>query len=209
MVTVCTFCGSAEGNDPVYVDVARTLGRIFVDQGWTLVYGGGNSGIMGALASAVAQSGGSVHGIIPEALLKYERGGRNGQSKTNSEEESEFGKVTVVNDMHSRKHLMGKLSDAFIVLPGGFGTAEEMLEVITWSQLGIHSKPIIVVNTNGFFTPMFEWFDRCVKDGFVQAGNRSIVIDVASPEDVPAALKDYHLPQARYDLDWSVQSPLK
>jgi uncharacterized protein (TIGR00730 family) len=195
---VCVFCGSGSGNNPVYTEHAQQLGKLFIERNWGLVYGGGTRGIMGALAKSIASSGGSVEGIIPRALIKREQ---------DNPEESVYGNTTVVGDMHTRKRMMGQRADAFVALAGGYGTAEELFEVITWNQLGIHSRPIVLLNTNGFYNGLIAWIDQAVKEGFISQGNRNIVIAVDSPEKCIDAIVSYEVPEGRFDLDWSDETP--
>lgn len=168
---------------------AKELGHALGTNSLSLVYGGGRNGIMGAVASSSHESGSKIYGVIPTALV--------GKSGTG------FGETVVVSNMHERKNKMGELSDAFICLPGGYGTMEEVLEVITWSQLGIHSKPIILLNVLGFFDHLIAFVDRAVQDGFIKAANRNIFV-VA--KDVPAVLESLrtYRPSAEvFKLNWT------
>jgi uncharacterized protein (TIGR00730 family) len=160
---VCVFCGSSKGNQPAYLAAAQEIGRELAHRGIGLVYGGGNIGLMGALADAALAAGGHVIGVIPEALLAKEVGHRG------------LPDLRIVKTMHERKALMAELSDGFIALPGGFGTFEEFFEVLTWSQLGLHSKPCGVLNISGFFDPLLELINHSVSEGFVRATHRELV----------------------------------
>ena len=161
---VCVFCGSSRGNKPAYLEAAEDVGRELARRGLGLVYGGGNVGLMGALADATLAAGGHVTGVIPEALMAKEVGHRG------------LPDLHVVKTMHERKALMTELSDGFIALPGGFGTFEEFFEVLTWSQLGLHAKPCGVLNIAGFFDPLLELLNHSVREGFVRPAHRELVL---------------------------------
>ncbi|WP_430911114.1 TIGR00730 family Rossman fold protein [Methylobacterium sp. sgz302541] len=156
--TVCVYCGSGFGKDPAFTRAARDLGAALAEAGIGLVYGGGNVGLMGTVAQAVIDGGGHVTGIIPDFLKSRER-------MLDSIQET-----IVVGDMHTRKRLMFERSDAFIALPGGIGTLEELVEQMTWAQLGRHAKPILLVSTNGFWTPLLTLIDHMLGHGFIRAG---------------------------------------
>jgi uncharacterized protein (TIGR00730 family) len=145
MRRICVYCGSSTGFDPVYQNAAVQLGTLLARQNIALVYGGGSVGLMGALADAALAAGGEVIGIIPHHLIAMEVGHRKLTS------------LVAVDSMHARKHQMADLADAFIALPGGIGTAEELLEVFTWLQLGIHAKPVAVLNVNGYFDGLLQF----------------------------------------------------
>lgn len=166
---VCVFCGSNRGTDPVYAGAARDLGRLFAREGVTLVYGGGSVGLMGELADSVLESGGEVIGVIPHALWAREVGHR------------ALTDLRIVDTMHERKAMMADLADAFIALPGGLGTLEEIFEIWTWAQLGLHQKPVGFLDVNGFFTPLMTFLDRAVRDEFVRAQHRAIAIVERDP----------------------------
>ena len=164
MERLCIFCGSSAGADPVYRTTAEELGRILAAKKITIVYGGGNVGLMGALADSALATGGEVIGVIPEHLLAREVGHKG------------LTKLHVVKSMHERKALMADLSDAFLGLPGGFGTFEEFCEVLTWSQLGLHQKPCALLNVKGYYTPLLQMFDHAVAERFLKPENRRIVL---------------------------------
>lgn len=166
-------CGSREGRESHYVRVAHALGIEIAQLGVGLVYGAGGRGIMGAVSRAAHLAGASVTGVIPQALHEREKG------------DDACGEIFIVRSMHERKALMYKLSDAFIVLPGGLGTLDELVEVATWNQLGYHSKPIALVNVRGFFEPLIAMLDRMVESGFLGEEERAVVRAVA---DTQAAL---------------------
>jgi uncharacterized protein (TIGR00730 family) len=154
----CVYCGSGPGRDPVYAEAARTLGRSLAENGVGLVYGGGSLGLMGTVASAVLDHGGYVTGIIPAFLSEREQMLRR------------VNKLVVTDDMHARKRLMFEQSDAFIALPGGIGTLEELVEQLTWAQLGRHEKPIVVANIAGFWSPFLSLLKHMKDERFIRAG---------------------------------------
>ncbi len=162
MKRVCVFCGSKTGTNPIYAEAATQLGRILVSRRLELVFGGGHVGLMGVVADSVLATGGRVLGVIPQALKDKEL------AHTGSTE------LYVVESMHQRKALMNDLSDAFIAMPGGFGTGDELFEIITWRQLDIHAKPIGILNIQGYFDPMLHWVERMIHDGFVKPEYRDL-----------------------------------
>jgi uncharacterized protein (TIGR00730 family) len=175
--TICVYCGSGPGRDPIYVDAARTLGASMAQAGVRLVYGGGGLGLMGEVARSVITQGGEVTGIIPTFLAEKERMLRDVQE------------LIVVEDMHQRKRLMFERSDAFVALPGGIGTLEELVEQLTWAQLGRHKKPIILANIGGFWQPLLSLLEHMRQEAFIRAGLEVTFITVDRADDiVPAAL---------------------
>lgn len=154
--SLCVYCGASLGNSPNYFRLAQDLGRHMAEKGVRLVYGGGRIGLMGALADSVMAAGGRAIGIIPEHLQSAEVG-HNGLSE-----------LKVVGSMHARKKLMFDLSDAFAVLPGGFGTLDETFEIVTWRQLGLHDKPIVLVDQDNYWGPFLELIDHIVSEGFAR-----------------------------------------
>ena len=171
---VCVFCGSNAGARPAYAEAARTMAAALVERGMGLVYGGGNVGLMGAVADAVLAAGGEVIGVIPEALLTREVG------------HLDVTELRVVGSMHERKALMADLADGFVALPGGLGTFEELCEILTWSQLGLHRKPCGVLDVGGFWQPFLALLDHAVEEGFVLAAHRRLLL----ADDDPARLLD-------------------
>jgi uncharacterized protein (TIGR00730 family) len=169
---ICVFCGSSSGSDPRYREAAADLGRLLASEGIGVVFGGGSIGLMGVLAGAALAADGNVVGVIPHALAARELAHK------------QVADMRVVPSMHARKALMAELSDAFIALPGGLGTFEELLEIATWGQLGIHRKPVGILNVGGYYDPLIALFDHAVSEGFVSEANRRLVV-VA---DVPVAL---------------------
>ncbi len=160
---VGVFCGSSLGANPAYVAEAKALGEQVAAAGWGLVYGGTSIGLMGATADAVLAGGGEVIGVLPEALRDREIAHRG------------LSKLHLVGSMHERKALMASLADAFIALPGGYGTFDEFFEVVTWAQLRIHDKPCVLINTAGYYDPLLRFLDHCVQEEFVRPANRQLV----------------------------------
>lgn len=173
---VCVFCGSSVPADHRYRDAARALGTLVARRGVTLVYGGGSVGLMGQLADAALGHGGRVIGVIPTGLFAKE------VNHTGLTE------LRQVGSMHERKKLMYDLSDAFVVLPGGLGTLEELAEVATWSQLGLHSKPIVLFDVDGFWEPLASQLDRMAGTGFVTPDSRALIRWTSSAEEALAVL---------------------
>src|SRR6202142_2067329 len=164
MKRICVFCGSSQGSRPEYRAAAEEMGAELVRRNIGLVYGGGNVGLMGIIADAVLKAGGEAQGVIPEHLLALEVG-HNGLTR-----------LHVVRSMHERKALMADLSDAFIAMPGGFGTLEEFCEVVTWSQLGLHAKPCGILNVLGYYSRLLGMFDHAVEERFLKPENRALVL---------------------------------
>lgn len=179
MKSICVFCGASPGNDPVHRQAATALGTDIARRGMRLVYGGGVIGLMGTIADAALAAGGEVIGIIPHALKKKEVG------------HAGITRLEIVDSMHQRKARLAELSDAFIAMPGGFGTFEEFCEIVTWAQLGMHAKPCCLLNTNGFYDPLLALFDGAVRAGFIKESNRGLVLSATTPDGVLAALADY------------------
>lgn len=169
MKTVCVFCGSGEGASVSYAESARLLGDTLARRGLRVVFGGGQVGLMGVLADAVLEAGGEAVGVMPKALLEKEIGH---QSLT---------ELHVVSTMHERKALMADLSDGFIALPGGYGTFEELLEVLTWAQLSLHEKPCGLLNVEGFYDPLLSLFDHAVEEQFVREDHRALALTEKDP----------------------------
>jgi uncharacterized protein (TIGR00730 family) len=163
---LCVFCGSQTGVRPEYADAARTLGQALARRGIELVYGGGHVGLMGVVADAVLDAGGKVIGVIPQALVERELAHRG------------LTELHVTGSMHERKALMADRADAFVALPGGFGTADEWFEILTWAQLKLHDKPVGLLDVAGFYDPLLAWIDRAVEEGFVKREHRDkLVVD--------------------------------
>jgi len=179
MRRLCIFCGSQTGRRPEYARAARAMGQTLATAGIGLVYGGGRVGLMGEVAEATLAAGGEVTGVIPEALAAREVAF------------TELEDLRVVGSMHERKALMAELSDAFIALPGGLGTLEELFEVWTWGQLGIHGKPFGLLNVDGFFDPLIACLDHLVAEGFVRPRHRAMMRVEPDPEALLAALRAF------------------
>jgi uncharacterized protein (TIGR00730 family) len=174
---VCVFCGSNAGNDPAYAAAAESMGRLLARAGVALVYGGGNVGLMGRIADAVLAENGEVIGVIPRHLEEKEVAHRG------------VTELRVVDSMHVRKATMADLSDAFVAMPGGLGTLDELFEVATWRQLDLHQKPIGVLNTHGFFDRLTAYLDHAVGEGFIALRHRDALIVRPTPEALLAALQ--------------------
>ncbi|GAA5906456.1 Log1p [Sporobolomyces salmoneus] len=173
----CTvFCGSSPGSDPIYLETAASVGRAIAKSGKTLIYGGGTKGLMGQVARSALEAGGKVHGIIPSAFLSHEAPDRASTLHPNEIE-------TVCGSMHERKKMFADRSNAFIGLPGGYGTLEEVMEMTTWSQLGIHKKPVVLLNVNDFYSPLRQFIEGAISSGFISPSNRNFLIFVDPPSD--------------------------
>lgn len=168
---VCVYCGSSLGEQPVFKEFARSLGKQLAEQQIDLIYGGGNVGLMKIVADATLSYGGQVHGVIPELLYRRERAHTN------------LTALHVTDSMHERKAMMAEMADAFIALPGGFGTFEELLESITWVQLKLHNKPVIVCNVNGYYDNLLEMIGHAVQEGFIHNGNQRILQTAGSVDE--------------------------
>jgi uncharacterized protein (TIGR00730 family) len=168
--SICVFCGSSIGRRPTFRAAAERVGRTIAERGLRLVYGGGNVGLMGVVADAALRAGGEVIGVIPEALLAWEVG-HHGVSE-----------LRVVGSMHERKALMADLSDSFVALPGAFGTLDELCEILTWAQLGIHQKPCGLLDVDGYWSPLKAFFDHAVAEGFLHPDHRALILEDNDPE---------------------------
>jgi uncharacterized protein (TIGR00730 family) len=179
---ICVFCGSKAGLDDRYRQAAGQLGTLLVRDGFGLVFGGGSVGLMGVLADAALEAGGEVIGVLPTMLATKEL------------RHPGVADMRLVADMHERKALMADLSYAFIALPGGYGTFEELFEVITWAQLGIHRKPIGLLNVAGYFDPLIGMIDHAIREGFVKESHRGLIVVEEHPETLLATLQTHELP---------------
>jgi len=184
MKRVCVFCGSSPGALPIYQQAASTVGRLLVEKGYGVVYGGGNVGLMGALAEGVLSAGGEITGIIPRSLFEKEIG------------YSDLKDLRIVGSMHERKALMGDLSDAFMALPGGFGTFEEFFEVVTWSQLGVHRKACGLLNINGFYDSLLAMCDHATAQGFIRQVDRELIVDDQDPKVLIQRIASFTVPES-------------
>jgi uncharacterized protein (TIGR00730 family) len=172
--SLCVFCGSSKGGRPAYAEAARRVGREVAARGWTLVYGAGNIGLMGELADAALSAGGRVVGVIPESLVGWE------VAHTGLTE------LHVVRTMHERKAMMADLSDAFLALPGGYGTLDEFCEILTWAQLGLHRKPCGLLNVLGYYDALLALLDTGVRERFLRPEHRALILN--ERDDVSALL---------------------
>ncbi len=189
MKSICVYCGSNAGSKPAYAERARTLGARIATEGLQLVYGGGNVGLMGIVADAVLEHGGEVVGVIPEQLVQWEVA------------HTGVTRLEVVANMHERKARMFDLADAFVALPGGFGTLDEMFEMLTWRQLGLGRKPCAFLDVDGFYSPLIGMIDRMVEERFLHQDQRH---DLWHGEDIDALfawMRDYTPAQADKWLD--------
>lgn len=167
--SVCVFCGSSSGEHPAHRTVAETLGREIAQRKLALVYGGGDVGLMGIIADAALAAGGDVIGFIPQALMKKEIAHKG------------LTELHVLGSMHERKAAMEARSDGFIALPGGFGTLDEFCEILTWAQLGIHRKPVGLLDVNGFFGKLLAFFDDATAEGFIRPAHRELILEDTNP----------------------------
>ena len=179
---ICVFCGSSSGARSGYAEAAKSLARYLAANRIPIVYGGGNAGLMGTLADAALEAGGEVIGVIPRALVEKERA------------YPRLSDLRIVGSMHERKALMAEAADAFIALPGGFGTLEEFCEVLTWTQLGLHRKPCGILNSEGYFDALLALFDHAVREQFLKAEHRQMVLSDTCPEALVTRLLHYQAP---------------
>ncbi|CAN6336949.1 unnamed protein product [Urochloa humidicola] len=177
--TICVFCGSSAGHRKVFADAALELGHELVRRGINLVYGGGSIGLMGVIARTVHDGGCHVLGVIPKALMPIEISGES------------IGEVKVVDDMHQRKAEMARQSEAFIALPGGYGTMEELLEMITWCQLGIHDKPVGLLNVDGYYDPLIALFEKGATEGFINSDCKQIFVSAPTASELLTKMEQY------------------
>jgi len=185
MDRICVYCGSSAGRDPAYVEAARSLGRTLAGRGIDLVYGGGHVGLMGAVADATLDAGGEVFGVMPRALVDREIAHEG------------LTELVVVDSMHERKARMADLAGGFVALPGGFGTLEELMEVLTWAQLGFHRDPCGLLDVGDYYASLVEFFDHQVEEGFVSADHRRIVVVADDAGDLLDRFADYEPPAVK------------
>src|SRR5271170_3769529 len=164
MKSICVFCASSSGARPIYREAAASLGREIGRRKWRLVYGGGAVGLMGVVADAALEAGAEVIGVLPQSLVHKEKG------------HAGIRELLIVTSLHERKALMAARADAFVALPGGFGTYDEFCETVAWSQMGLHNKPCGILNIDGFYDPLLAQFDRALADGFIRPGSRGRVL---------------------------------
>ncbi len=177
MKSICVYCGANAGADPLYAERARALAAALVEANLALVYGGGNVGLMGIIADEVLRLGGEVTGVIPTQLVEREVG------------HTGLTRQFIVKDMHERKAMMAQLSDGFIAMPGGLGTLEELFEMLTWSQLGIHAKPIALYNVNNFYDQLIGFIGHARDQGFIAPRNAELMMSAAEPQALVKLLK--------------------
>lgn len=185
MDALCVYCGSSPGERPEYAAAAEELGRELADRDVTLVYGGGRVGLMGAVADAALDAGGDVHGVIPESLEAKEIA------------HSGLTRLDVVDSMHERKARMADLADGFVALPGGFGTLEEIVEVLTWAQLGFHQDPCGFLDVAGYYDDLVAFFDHQRAEGFVEGTHREMVVVADSVDELFDAYETYDAPPVK------------
>lgn len=174
--SISVFCGSRSGDNPIFSGAASQLGTLIANKKIKLIYGAGNIGLMGVIADACLAASGHVIGVIPTKLVDKEVAHKG------------LTEIFIVDSMHERKALMASKSDAFIALPGGFGTCDELFEILTWAQLGIHHNPIGILNTEGFFDPLLVWIDQMIGQGFVKPKFRELLLVASEPEDLLALI---------------------
>jgi uncharacterized protein (TIGR00730 family) len=174
--SIAVFCASADGASPIYREIAEHLGRVLAERSIGLIYGGAKVGLMCAVAEAALAAGGKVVGVIPEVLVDLEVSHQG------------ITELHVVDTMHTRKALMGEKADAFLILPGGFGTFEEMFEVLAWQTLKLHSKPVLLLNINNFYDPLLTFLDHCVAEGMLKQKSREILLVAPTVEDALSQL---------------------
>ncbi|PIN06620.1 hypothetical protein CDL12_20826 [Handroanthus impetiginosus] len=195
---ICVFCGSSPGKNPSYQLAAIQLARQMVERNIDLVYGGGSIGLMGLVSQAVYDGGRHVLGVIPRTLMPREITG------------DPVGEVRAVSGMHHRKAEMARQADAFIALPGGYGTLEELLEAITWAQLGIHHKPVGLLNVDGYYNSLLSFIDKAVDEGFITPSARHIIVSAQTAHELMSKLEDY-VPvhdEAASKLSWEMEQTL-
>lgn len=186
MQRICVFCGANTGTAPVFRGAAVALAEAIVRRGLGVVYGGGAVGLMGELADAARAAGGEVIGVIPRHLVDREIGHRG------------LDDLRVVGSMHERKALMSELADGFAALPGGWGTLEELVEVVTWAQLGLHGKPVGILNVTGYFDPLLAFRERAIAAGFVRADHRDLLLVAEDPDELLDRFEAHVPPPPRY-----------
>ncbi len=196
MKRVCVYCGSGVGGRPEYADAARMLGKALADRRLDLIFGGGRIGMMGVIARTVLEHGGRVTGVIPKALHEMDLA------------LTEVADMRIVADMHERKALMAELADAFIALPGGFGTTEELFEVLTWAQLGLHGKPVGLLNVARYFDDLIRFVDHATIQGFIDPAHRELLLVARTPDELLARLTDHKAPQVD-KAQWALRMGLK
>ena len=176
---ICVFCASSPSISKVYIDAAYELGKLIAGIGCSCICGAGRTGLMLAVTEGVFSRGGSVVGVIPQFMVDRKW------------HHSDLSEIIITDDMHERKQIMSERADAVIALPGGCGTFEELMEAITWKQLDIYHNPIVILNINGFYNPLFEMFDKAVNEGFMKPSNKDLWMVASSPEEAISLLLNY------------------
>jgi uncharacterized protein (TIGR00730 family) len=189
MKRLCVFCGSSPGARPEYIAAADSFGRLIAEQGLGLVYGGGSVGLMGALADGALSAGGEVIGVIPQTLWDRELGHKG------------LSQLQIVESMHERKAVMADCADGFVALPGGIGTFEELFEVWTWAQLGMHRKPCGLLDVAGYYTRLLEFIEHCVAERFIRDEHRAMLLVDRDPVKLLRRLSDYTPPAVEKWID--------
>jgi uncharacterized protein (TIGR00730 family) len=179
MKSICIFAGSSLGNSPIYREKVRELGKLIADNGFSIVYGGSVNGLMGEIANVVLANGGDVIGVMPRGLIKGEN------------VHAELTQLVEVDTMHERKSKMSELADGYIALPGGLGTLEELFEILCWAQIGIHQKPIGILNINGYYDPLLNLVNHCIESGFSNDSPNQIINSSADPMELLSMLSNY------------------
>ena len=183
MKTICVFCGSSSGNNSKYVAAAKQLGQLIAQNSMTMVYGGGNVGLMGEIANSVLANRGTAIGVIPQFLVEKEL------------VHEKLSEVIIVESMHERKAMMAELADSFVALPGGFGTLEETVEALTWVQLGLHRKPIGLLNVEKYFHFLYEFFKHMVNEKFLHTEYKDMILIKENANEMIESLIDFELPE--------------
>ena len=191
MQSICVFCGSSAGNNPVYIEAAQALGKLMVQEKIQLVYGGGSIGLMGTIADQVMESGGEVLGVIPKFLDDLEVGHKS------------ISELILVDSMHQRKTKTEELSEGVIAMPGGFGTMEELTEMLTWAQLKLVKKPIGLLNTNGYYDAFLRFVDHMVDEGFLKESNRRLLLADGTPEGLLQKMRDFDPNEGTRQMKWA------
>jgi uncharacterized protein (TIGR00730 family) len=181
---ICVYCGASQGARPEYIEAAQALGAELARRSIGLIYGGGSVGMMGTIARSVHEGGGSVYGVIPQPLTPKELSG------------APIGELEIVDTMHTRKARMAELADGFIAMPGGFGTLEELFETITWSQLGIHAKPIGLLNVAGYYDPLCQMIKLAIAEGFIRPAYTDLLVVSPEPIDLLDRLANHQPPRS-------------
>jgi len=189
MNRLCVYCGSSIGSGIAYIEAAKELAGLLLASGTDLVYGGSHKGMMGVIADAVLDGGGKVIGVIPQSLMDKEVAHRS------------LSKLHVVKSMHERKSLMAVLSDGFVAMPGGYGTLEEIIEVLTWGQLQFHSKPCGLLNINGYFDHLLQYLDHAAREGFLRPEHREMLLVANTPAELLDLFAHYEPPEIRKWVD--------